>query len=157
LCRLLEVVAVAPTLLGVKLATLPQWASELVASGRVGRLGFADDSGLPRVLPITYAVVDGAVWSAIDLKPKSSDEPARVRWLRARPDAALVVDHYADDWGSLAWVQLLGRVEVVAVDEGSEGLAALTSKYPQYVAEPPPGPLLRLDVARALCWRASDG
>ena len=120
----------------MKLATLPQWASELVISGRVGRLGFADDSGHPRVLPITDAALGETVWSAIDLKPKRSDEPARVRWLRARPEAALVIDHYSDNWDELAWVQLLGTVEVVPVDEGREGLAALTTKYDQYVAQP---------------------
>jgi PPOX class probable F420-dependent enzyme len=147
----------------MNLATLPAWASELLAAGRVGRLGFSDADGHPRVLPITYAVVEGAVWSVIDQKPKRAGEPARVRWLRERPSAALVVDHYADDWEELAWVQVLGRVSVMATDEGSEGvdslagaLETLTAKYPQYEAAPPPGPLLRLDVHRALCWRAGD-
>jgi PPOX class probable F420-dependent enzyme len=140
----------------MNLATLPAWAVTLLAEGRVGRLGFADADGHPRVLPITYAVVDGAVWSVIDQKPKRVGEPARVRWLRARPEAALVVDHYADDWAELAWVQVLGRVEVLGNEDGSEALAALTVKYPQYESAAPPGPLLRLDVSRALCWRASD-
>ncbi len=140
----------------MNLATLPAWAATLLAEARVGRLGFADADGHPRVLPITYAVVDGAVWSAIDQKPKRAGEPARVRWLRSRPDAALVVDHYADDWAELGWVQVLGRVTVVATDSAPGVIAALTSKYSQYEAAPPPGPLLRLDVSRALCWRASD-
>lgn len=141
----------------MNLATLPEWASELLIGGRVGRLAFADDDGRPRVLPVTYAVVDGAVWSAIDAKPKREGEPARVRWLRSRPEAALVVDHYSDDWSSLAWVQVLGRVEVLGNEEGASALAGLTEKYPQYSAAPPPGPLLRLEVERALCWRAADG
>jgi PPOX class probable F420-dependent enzyme len=141
------------------LATLPEWAARLLAEGRVGRLGFTDADGHPRVLPITYAVIDGAVWSAIDQKPKrGGSEPARVRWLRERPQAALVVDHYSDEWDDLAWVQLLGRVDVLADDDGAgaRALAALTVKYPQYESAPPPGPLLRLEVERALCWRASS-
>jgi PPOX class probable F420-dependent enzyme len=138
------------------LATLPSWASALLTDERVGRLGFTDADGHPRVLPITYAVVDGAVWSAIDQKPKREGEPARVRWLRSNPDAALVVDHYSDDWEELAWVQALGRVEVLGNEEGAEALAALREKYPQYASAPPPGPLLRLEVSRALCWRAAD-
>lgn len=139
------------------LATLPEWALKLLADGRVGRLGFTDAAARPRVLPITYAVVDGAVWSAIDSKPKrSSSEPARVRWLRERPEAALVVDRYSDEWDELEWVQVLGPVDVLAVEEGAEALAALTDKYPQYRTAPPPGPLLRLKVERALCWRARD-
>jgi PPOX class probable F420-dependent enzyme len=139
------------------LATLPEWALAVLANGRVGRLGFADADGHPRVLPITYAVVDGAIWSAIDQKPKRPGEPARVRWLRDRPQAALTVDHYSDNWDELAWVQVLGRVEVLGNEDGAEALAALAEKYPQYRSAPPPGPFLRLSVSRALCWRAGNG
>jgi PPOX class probable F420-dependent enzyme len=141
----------------MNLATLPPWASAALSEGRVARLGFTDADGRPRVVPITYAVVAGAIWSAIDQKPKGPGEPARVRWLRERPQAALVVDHYSDDWRELAWVQVLGAVSVLDLDEGSEGVRALTAKYSQYESAPPPGPLLRLDVERALCWRAADG
>jgi PPOX class probable F420-dependent enzyme len=138
------------------LATLPPWASALLEDGRVGRLGFADADGHPRVLPITYAVVDGAVWSVIDQKPKRPGEPARVGWLRDRPEAALVVDHYSDNWEELAWVQILGRVDVLSNEDGAGALAALVDKYSQYRSAPPPGPVLRLEVERALCWRARD-
>jgi hypothetical protein len=101
-------------------------------------------------------VADDAVWSVIDNKPKRTGEPARVRWLRRRPEAALCVDHYADDWSELAWVQLLVRVDVLDLESGAEGIEALTKKYPQYEAEPPPGPLLRLSVQRALHWNSTS-
>ncbi len=140
----------------MNLATLPRWALKLLDEGRVGRLAFTDGDGHPRVLPITYAVVGGAVWSVIDAKPKRAGEPARVRWLRERPEAALVVDRYSDDWSELAWVQVLGRVSVMALADGADALVALTGKYEQYRSEPPRGPLLHLDVDRALCWRAAD-
>ena len=140
----------------MNLATLPAWASKLLTAGRVARLGFADGDGRPRVLPITYAVVEGDLWSAIDAKPKRAGEAARVRWLRERPEAALVVDRYSDDWEELAWVQAIGRVDVVGIDEGARALTALASKYEQYRSAPPPGPLLRFTVERALCWRAID-
>jgi PPOX class probable F420-dependent enzyme len=140
----------------VTLSTLPGWARGLIENARVARLAFADDADQPRVLPITFALADDAVWSAIDSKPKRSAEPARVRWLRRRPRAALVIDRYDDDWERLAWVQLLGTVEILALDSGPAGLEALTAKYPQYRAEPPPGPLLRLEVERTLHWRAAD-
>lgn len=123
---------------------------------RVARLAFADDENRPRVLPVTFALAEGAIWSAIDSKPKRSAEPKRVPWLRRRPQAALCVDVYEDDWTRLAWVQLLGRVEVLELAAGSAGVEALTAKYGQYAEHPPPGPVLRLEVERALSWRASD-
>ena len=123
---------------------------------RVGRLAFADDAGHPRVLPVTFALADNALWSAIDQKPKRTPEPARVRWLRRRPEAALCLDRYSEDWEQLAWLQLLGGVEVLEVEAAAVGLAALAAKYPQYEQAPPPGPVLRLVPERALHWRAAD-
>ena len=136
---------------------LPAWAHELIEAERVARLAFSDGDAHPRVLPVTFAVTDGVAWSAIDRKPKRMPEPARVRWLRDRPEAALCIDRYSDDWAELAWVQLLGRVAVLDLAEAWPGLDALTAKYPQYRGDAPPGPVLRLEVERALSWRAADG
>jgi PPOX class probable F420-dependent enzyme len=132
------------------------WANELLESERVGRLGFLDEEGGPRVLPVTFAVADGRIWSAIDQKPKRTAEPARVRFLRRDPRAALTVDRYSDDWDELAWVQVLGSVRVLDVSEGAIGFDALSAKYEQYRAEAPPGPLLALEPERYLWWRAAD-
>jgi PPOX class probable F420-dependent enzyme len=139
----------------VTLETLPPWAFALLERERVGRLAFLDDADRPRVLPITFALAEGAVWSAIDDKPKRRAEPARVRWLERRPEAALCVDVYSDDWSELAWVQLLGRVDILPVADGGAGLDALVERYPAYRSRRPPGPLLRLAVDRALWWRAA--
>ena len=139
----------------MKLQELPPWASSLLESARVARLAFADSGGRPRVLPVTFALASGAVWTAIDDKPKRAAEPARVRYLRERPEAALCVDRYEDDWSRLAWVQLLGRVSVLSAAEGALGMDALVAKYAPYRDARPPGPLLRLEVERALCWRAN--
>jgi PPOX class probable F420-dependent enzyme len=121
----------------------------------VARLGLLDDRDRPRVLPFTFALAEDAAWTAIDRKPKRSQEPARLRYLRRRPDAAMTVDRYEDDWERLAWVQLLCTAEIVEVGAARAGLDALTAKYPQYRREPPPGPLIRLTPIRALWWRAS--
>lgn len=136
--------------------TLPTWAGDLVVTARVARLAFVDRDDRPRVLPVTFAIAEGSVWSAIDRKPKRTPVPARVESLRRRPQAAICVDHYAEDWDRLAWVQLLGRVEVLDLQRATAGIEALRQKYPQYEDEPPPGPVLRLDLDRALSWRASD-
>lgn len=123
---------------------------------RVGHLGLLDSQGRPRVLPVTYAVCEGAAWMIVDNKPKRpGTEPARLRWLRARPHAALTVDHYDDEWSSLAWVQLVGEVAILEARSHEAALGALVHRYAQYEADPPPGPLLRLSVERAVWWRAA--
>ena len=137
------------------LETLPSWARDLLESERVARLAYLDDGDRPRVLPVTYALSGEAVWSAIDDKPKRAAEPARVRYLRRRPQAALCVDVYHDDWSRLAWVQLVGRVAVIEVADAPDALNALAARYAAYRERTPPGPLLRLSVERALSWRAA--
>ena len=137
---------------------LPDWARDLLATARVARLGLLDAEDRPRVLPVTYAVAGAAVWTAVDHKPKSrsGDQLARVRWLRRNPAAAVTVDRYSDDWERLAWVQLLGRVDVLAAPQ-PDAVAALAARYEQYRERPPAGPFLRLAVERALCWSSRSG
>jgi PPOX class probable F420-dependent enzyme len=133
------------------------WANKLLEGARVARLGLVDDDGAPRVLPVTFAVADGRIWSAIDRKPKRPGEPARLRFLRRDARAALTVDRYSENWGELAWVQALGRIETLDVGDGRVGLDALIEKYEPYREEVPPGPLLALRPERYLWWRAADG
>jgi PPOX class probable F420-dependent enzyme len=139
----------------VTLDELPGWARELVVTSPVARLGLVDERDRPRVLPVAFALFEDALWSAIDHKPKRSAEPARVRRLRRRPEATLLVDAYSDDWSRLEWVELSGRVSILDADDAGDALEALAAKYPQYRAEPPPGPLLRLAPEHFACWRAS--
>jgi PPOX class probable F420-dependent enzyme len=136
---------------------LVAWASKMLESARVARLGLVDDEGAPRVLPVTFAVAEGRIWSAIDQKPKQTDEPARLRFLRRDPRAALTVDRYSDDWEELAWVQVLGSIEIVDVAAGRAAMEALRKKYEPYRTEAPPGPLLALQPERYLWWRAAEG
>jgi len=129
----------------------------MIDTARVARLGLIDDAGRPRVLPVTFALVgDDTVWSAVDQKPKRSPgvELARVRWLRRRPEATLLVDHYSDKWSQLAWVQLIGRIAIL---DDADPPAELLAKYEPYRLQPPQGPLLRLDIERAVWWRAAEG
>jgi len=135
---------------------LPGWALALLDEVRVGHLGLIDEKGRPRVLPVTFAVMDGLVWSAVDHKPKRrpGEDLARVRWLRERPESTLTVDRYDDDWSRLAWVQLVGTAAVLEIDQ--RVVAALTARYPQYSDHPPAGPVLCLEVERTVCWSASE-
>ncbi len=135
---------------------LPVWARDLLSEARVAHLGVLDGDGHPRVLPVTFAVAGGAIWSAIDEKPKrrTGEALARVRWLRARPQSTITVDRYDADWTRLAWVQLIGATAVLDAADHDDVLAALAERYAQYRRSPPPGPLLRLTPSRAVCWRA---
>jgi PPOX class probable F420-dependent enzyme len=141
-----------------RLEQLEPWARALLEDMRIGHLGLVDGTGSPRVLPVTFGIVAGDVWSAVDDKPKRrpGEELARVRWLRARPATALTVDRYDDDWTRLAWVQLVGRGAVLDVAGHEQVLRALAARYPHYREHPPPGPLLRLTPERIVCWRARD-
>ena len=123
---------------------------------RVARLAYLDGEGRPRVLPVVFAIADGAVWGVIDTKPKRAPEPARVRWLRRRPEVAFCVDVYDDEWERLAWLQLLGSVALLDLADRPDVLDAFAARYPQYLDRTPPGPLLRLDLERALWWRIAD-
>jgi hypothetical protein len=53
----------------------------------------------------------------------------------------------------LAWVQLIGNTTIVDIDGQDPVLDALAERYPAYRV-PPPGPLLRLDPRRCVCWRS---
>jgi PPOX class probable F420-dependent enzyme len=130
----------------------------LLEDVRVARLGLLDDRGRPRVLPVTFAVCGARLVTAVDNKPKRrrGEQLARVRWLRARPAAALTIDRYDDDWTALAWVQALGDVDVLDVAATPDAVAALAARYKPYRTVPPEGPVLALAPERLLWWRATE-
>src|SRR3954464_532915 len=76
---------------GATLLDAPAWAAALLETERSAHLGLLDGDGRPRVLPVTFARVGDAVWSAVDDKPKRrpGEQLARVRRLGARPGGAL--------------------------------------------------------------------
>jgi PPOX class probable F420-dependent enzyme len=137
---------------------LPAWAKDMLREARVGHLGLIDDHDRPRVLPVTFAFFEGSLWSAVDQKPKRVPPVrlARIRYLRRRPEAALTVHVYDEDWSKLAWVQAIGRVEIAELEDHPAVQDVLRTKYEPYRESPPPGPLLHLVCERALYWRARD-
>jgi PPOX class probable F420-dependent enzyme len=139
-----------------ELDQLPAWGQELIERSPVAHLGLLDSDDRPRVLPVTFAVAEGALWSAVDHKPKRVEgrELARVRWLERNPAAAMTVDRWSDDWERLAWVQALGSVAILD-DAEPAALDALLTKYAPYRERPPAGPFLRLAPERVLWWAAA--
>ena len=110
---------------------------EFLDAQRVGRLATADAGGRPHAVPVCYARVGGRLYVPVDGKPKRGDPRAlrRLRNLRERPEAVLLVDRYDEDWGRLRW--LLIRASATILEHGAEraaALAALEARYPQYAA-----------------------
>ena len=114
---------------------LPPSVAGFIAEGRVGRLGTADASGQPLVVPICYAFDGESLFSAIDAKPKTPGPRGlkRIRNLRENPKVSVVIDRYDEDWTKLRYVIIQGRAELLT--EGgdfSRGVDLLLAKYPQY-------------------------
>jgi PPOX class probable F420-dependent enzyme len=131
-----------------------------VREARVARLATIDEDGRPHLVPFCFALEGETVYSAIDWKPKRSRELRRLRNIRERGWATVLVDHYEEDWTALWWVRLRGRARVL--DDGEEfgrALAVLAEKYPQYRRKPPPGPVIAVDVSEWRSWsgRPPDG
>ncbi|MBW3633179.1 MAG: TIGR03668 family PPOX class F420-dependent oxidoreductase [Chloroflexi bacterium] len=131
---------------------------------RVGHLATADAGGKPSVVPVVYALVvldgDPAIAIAIDEKPKGDARALRrVRNILERPEVALVVDDYHEDWRSLAWVLVRGAASLI--EPGSPGhaeaLTALRLKYPQYgVMRLEASPVILIRNVSTTSWTGSD-
>jgi PPOX class probable F420-dependent enzyme len=128
-------------------------------SQRVARLATVDGDGRPHALPVCFAVLDGAIYTPIDEKPKRVAAGAlrRVRNVEQRPAVCLVVDTYDENWARLAWLQVRGDAALVSdAAERARALAALRARYPQYVAmDLEARPLIRIVPRRVVAWAAS--
>jgi len=130
-------------------------ARERFARARVARLASVGPDGRPHIVPIVFVLDAETVYSAVDQKPKRTARLRRLENLRARPAAALLADHYDEDWSRLWWVRADGRARVL--DSGAEAaraIALLAARYPQQRAV---GAVLAVDVERWSGWSADAG
>jgi PPOX class probable F420-dependent enzyme len=135
-------------------STPPEWARELVSSARVGRLATSSADAKPHVIPICYVLLGDTIYSVIDEKPKSGRRLLRLRNIDQTGQAALVVDHYDDDWSRLAYVLMRGAARVIRADP--DVLAALREKYPQYLAMSlADAEMIELTVENWSAWRST--
>ncbi|GIF95860.1 TIGR03668 family PPOX class F420-dependent oxidoreductase [Catellatospora citrea] len=130
---------------------------ERFATARVARLATVGPSGAPHLVPVVFALAGDTVYSAVDRKPKRTLALRRLANVAADPRVCLLADHYDDDWSALWWVRADGAARVLAAadPEAATALALLAERYPQYVTQPPPGPVLAVDVARWTGWTAA--
>jgi PPOX class probable F420-dependent enzyme len=125
----------------------------LFDEARRALLGTIAPDGSPRLVPICYAVVDSEVVFAIDEKPKSDRQLARVSDIERDPRATLLVDRWSEDWTELAWV----RLDCAArIEPPGTALEDLQARYPQYREAPPPGDTIVLSPHDVVWWSFSD-
>lgn len=128
-----------------------------VADARVARLATVRSDGAPHLVVVTFALHGDTVVTAVDDKPKRSQHLQRVRNLEERPAAALLVDHYEDDWSKLWWVRLDGEAQVVREEPRRTALLApLVDKYAHYRDAHPTGAVIVLTVGSTASWSASS-
>jgi PPOX class probable F420-dependent enzyme len=136
----------------------------LVEAARVARLATVDADGRPHLVPVCFVLTsersDGPdgdrVYLAVDHKPKRGTELRRTANLRATGQACLLIDRYDEDWSQLWWVRLDGHGrQVPDPAEADQALDLLAAKYPQYRADRPDGPVLRIDIDGYRGWSAT--
>jgi PPOX class probable F420-dependent enzyme len=134
-------------------------ARERFAEARVAHLATADREARPHLVPIVFAVAGDTIYSAVDAKPKRGTELRRLANVAANPRVAVLVDHYDEDWNRLWWARADGTARVLGAGdaEARAALALLAGRYPQYREQPPPGPVLAVDVDRWSGWSAASG
>ena len=125
-----------------------------VEGARVGHLSTTRADGRPHVVPCCFVLSESVVFTAVDAKPKTTTRLQRIRNLESNSGACLVVDHYEDeDWSRLWWVRIDATARLLGSgDERDGALALLRAKYSQYEREPPPGPVVALDIAAWSAW-----
>jgi PPOX class probable F420-dependent enzyme len=126
------------------------------AGARVARLATVGVDGAPHLVPIVFATDGDTIYSAVDAKPKRTTKLRRLDNIRANPRVAVLADHYEHDWTALWWVRADGRATVIDADEpeADHAIALLTARYEQYVADPPAGPVVAVNVERWTGWAA---
>ncbi len=139
---------------------LTESQARFLADARVARLATADADGQPQVIPVCFAFDGETIYIVLDRKPKSVEltRLRRVRNILANPQAALVVDHYDEDWRELRYVLVSCSAEMLSgdEDEAAAAVALLRNKYAQYRGMDLDGnPVIKLIPKRFSAWSYS--
>lgn len=131
-----------------------------MAGARVAHLATTGGDGRPHLVPVTFALVSASgadrIAIAVDQKPKTTLALRRLQNIAENPQVAMMCDHYDEDWTELWWVRADGRAVVLEDGEGrNAALVALCVRYPQYLADPPRGPVILIDVAAWSGWSSA--
>jgi len=127
----------------------------------VARLATIGPAGRPHLVPVTFALDGDRIYTVVDAKPKTTTDLRRLRNISADPRVAVLADHYEDDWDALWWARADGLATILRDPADMAGpLDLLAARYRQYRAQPPGGPLIRIQAERWTGWavlaRGSD-
>jgi len=126
------------------------------ATAAVARLATVGPTGGPHLVPVTFALDGDRIYTAVDAKPKATASLRRLSNIAADPRVTLLADHYEADWRNLWWARADGQAALLARPADMTGpLALLAARYRQYRANPPPGPVIEIQVRRWTGWAAS--
>lgn len=93
-------------------------------------------TGLPRAVPICFAIAQAQLVTPIDEKRKRGRDVRRLGRLRdieRDPRVVVLADRWNPDWSTLAWVRVEGSAEILERgDERPAALEALRSRYLPY-------------------------
>ncbi|MUM17918.1 TIGR03668 family PPOX class F420-dependent oxidoreductase [Mycobacterium sp. CBMA271] len=132
----------------------PADARSRFLAAAVARLATVDESGVPHLVPVTFAIADDVICWAVDHKPKSSNDLQRLRNITANPTVSFLADHYDDDWATLWWARADGTAHVLDTPDAA-WITLLANKYRQYRQTPPTGPMVVTEITRWSGWAAS--
>ncbi|MFI2343142.1 TIGR03668 family PPOX class F420-dependent oxidoreductase [Nocardia gamkensis] len=138
--------------MGVRLSS--EEARKLFATSPVARLATISAQARPHLVPIVFVVSGEVIYTSVDAKPKTTTALRRLANIAANPAVTVLVDRYGDDWTQLWWARADGDARLAEGAEAEAAIRRLTARYPQYERQPPPGPVIAIDVARWSGWSA---
>jgi PPOX class probable F420-dependent enzyme len=134
----------------------PDQARTRFATVRVARLATITPDGRPHLVPIVFALDADTLVTAVDAKPKSTTALRRLANIAAHPQVAVLADEYTEDWTQLWWVRGDGTARVIDGAAAEAAIERLRERYAQYAAQPPPGPVLAVDISRWSGWTGAS-
>jgi PPOX class probable F420-dependent enzyme len=132
----------------------PEEARARFAAARVARLATVSASGVPHLVPVTFAVRGDTVVFAVDHKPKSTTALRRLRNIAENPAVCFLADGYSEDWSELWWARADGVARVLPDADRAEPVSWLVAKYEQYAQRPPEHAVVATEVHT---WRGWTG
>ena len=118
-----------------------------------GFLATLGKNGNPTIVPVCFAYSNGAIYTAIDEKPKSSRVPARLTNIERDSRVAFIIDNYSQNWEKLSYLLVHGKARVVENQrEVEKAKSLLIGKYPQYRRLKLGEQVIEISVDRTKLW-----